>query len=444
MTPLLVIAFLTLAGLPIVHLTGARSLAAATRVALAFLYGCGAIYVVLLAFALLEIRWTLINTSAAVLLIACASFVLRRFVPSNAGRQQDPSPLRWSWIDLLTIAVLIVYGRYALAGPATHWDFWSIWGLKGRVFYEARGIDWRFLSSPWTQFSHPDYPVLVPLNYAYLALANGAWSDRWIGELTMAFGVALLVIVRMEMTRETSSDIAAATALIATAFALSPQIGLAEAPLIASGGAGLILIRNFVRTENEEMVRHGSILLGLAAATKNEGITLCVAAGLALLLSPARRHILKLWPAAAVALPWMAIRSLRGLQTDLASPGMLQRVEGRLLALPQMFSTMAEALSNPALWMIMIIAMAISFRRVRSELFMLVAVAAQLLFFVLAYLATPLDAAWHIASSFGRISAQLAVPFLYATVVLLSRYVTSRQAESAPTADDVRVSIDTR
>jgi len=50
------------------------------------------------------------------------------------------------------------------------------------------------------------------------------------------------------------------------------------------------------------------VLLGLAACVKNEGIALLVSVALALLFAQ-RRNVRRLWPAVAIAAPWLLLRA---------------------------------------------------------------------------------------------------------------------------------------
>src|SRR6185295_18194043 len=84
-----------------------------------------------------------------------------------------------SVVDVATLATIAAHVAYATLARVWEWDFWAIWGLKARAFYEIRTIDWRMLASPWNDFVHPEYPLLLPLNYLHVALLNGEWNDRW-------------------------------------------------------------------------------------------------------------------------------------------------------------------------------------------------------------------------------------------------------------------------
>ena len=168
-----------------------------------FLYGSGVIFLILLGWSTVGLRWSLVGITIAALVIWSSIWFLTNKLPRPATA--DPRPVRPHWLDIATLLTLIGYALYATIAPLWEWDFWAIWGLKARVFLEHGGIDWRFLESQWNTFAHPDYPLLLPLNYDFVALLQGGWSDRWLGALNVAFGVALLCIVRGLASRESST-----------------------------------------------------------------------------------------------------------------------------------------------------------------------------------------------------------------------------------------------
>ncbi|MGZ8831190.1 MAG: hypothetical protein ACXW2Q_12540, partial [Thermoanaerobaculia bacterium] len=200
-------------------------------------------------------------------------------------------------------------------------------------------------------------------------------------------------------------------------------------PLIAYSGAALLMIRCALLSDDSALLRNGAILLGLAGSTKNEGIALCVAVVIAMIASRvALRRVAQLWPAAVLIAPWLILRAAHAIPTDLAAGGAAARLTARLSALPQLATAMLETLSYRYLWGLLLLSLLIvPLRLVRREKFVLITVFIQLLFFSAAYLVTPLDAAWHVASSFGRISTQLGAPFLYVVMIMLAQCFTPEE-----------------
>ncbi|HEV7922577.1 MAG TPA: hypothetical protein VGR02_17475 [Thermoanaerobaculia bacterium] len=386
----------------------------ARRLAFAFLYACGALSLVML----VPLRWSAIPLLVLALLAGWAAFHYSRGAAVEA---------RLTPIDAVTLLLIIGYGFYTTVASPWEWDFWAIWGLKGRVFYEARGVDWAFLQTPWNDFTHPDYPNLVPFHYAFLALLGGGWDDRWLGLSFVAFALALLVIVRDRAARELPPPLASLVALAIASQSVTRYVGMAEGPLIAYGTAGLLYARC-------GGMAHAAILLGFAACTKNEGLTLLAAVAIALLAERRGRDVLRLWPAAVIVAPWLLLRAVHGLGTDLASGSPLQRAAAHLQETAILFGYLADYFPDRWLWLGILAGIATTWivgRTTKTERFLVVAVAAQFAFFVIAYFVTPRDLQWHIETSWERLVRQLEAPALFAALLGLARYI-APHAEARP------------
>lgn len=353
----------------------------------AFLFGSGIVYLSMLA----DRRLWLAVPLATILFLLTPQKPVPRFRPHA--------------VDLLTVAWIALYGLYATAAAPWHWDYWAIWGLKARVFFEHGGIDFEFLRA--NTFSHPDYPLLVPFNYAFVSLLRGEWDDRWLGLLMVAFVASLWLVARQLAAREASPLAAAAIGFAVAALASSQYIGLAEVPLIAFGTAGLLLVRHDLRM--------AAILLGFAASAKNEGLTLLAAA-----------VILRwrLWPGLVIALPWLIIARAIGLSSDLLAGNPWSRIVREWPV--ELLST---TLDKPLCWIAILASLPFTLRR---EKFVFGVVAIQLACFLAAYAITPHDLAWHISTSWDRLSRQLIVPAAYAALTGLITFKGAAVAEARP------------
>jgi hypothetical protein len=387
---------------------------------LAFLYGTGLMFFVMLALSAMHVRWTLpsVAVSALIVMVGCWSFVVRR---APAQRPTTNDERRTTHVlDLLTLLTITGYAFYATIAPMWEWDFWAIWGLKARVFLEHGGIDWRFLESGWNLFAHPDYPLLVPLNFDFVALLGGGWSDRWLGLLFVAWAAAVTLIVRGLAAAETPPLVASLIALACVSVAASHYVGLAEGAVIAFCGAGVLFVRRALLTDDPAAWRHGALLLGLGANAKNEGLAFVAAAAIALLIVR-RRALLRLWPAAALAVPWLLLRAAHTLPTDIVGGSVFARVAARAPYALQMFVFLGGQLVEVWFWVAVLagILIAPAARRNR-EAFVLLVTFIQLVFYVGTYMATPHDARWHIATSWPRLTVQLSLPITFAVMMMLA------------------------
>jgi hypothetical protein len=382
-----------------------------------FLVGTGIVALVLLA----------APSPLAVLVVTIALWIF-------ALRVTQPPMVRvqWSVVDLVTVLLIALHGRLATSMRVGEWDFWAIWGLKARVFLAHGGIDWAWLRNPYNAFSHPDYPPLLPLNYAFVALHTGRWDDRWLGIFTTLFGAALVLIVRELFAHELPRHLAALATLAAASVALSSWIGIAEAPIIAFGSAGLLLMRR-------GHMLPASVLLGLAACTKNEGLALIVAAGIALVIASRARDVLRLWPAVAVAAPWVILRAIHGVRGDL-SFALLNFGNVRTLV-PALIEFPPE---RPMLWVGIAVALAVFVRELWHERFLLVAVALQLLAYLGAYFVTPNPVRWHVQYSWSRIVEHVAVPLMFVVLTLAGAWLSNERADHGDGNSDDRDDDDER
>ena len=432
MTAILVAIFATfLIGLPIARSVDPRGdglIIAGTS----FLYGSGATFLVLLLLSGLGVTWSPVTVGAAcVILFAIAVVLARRVAPSGA-RAAAP---RLHGLDILTLATLVGYALYATLAPPWEIDFWAIWGLKGRAFLEAGGLDWHFLVSRWNVFQHPDYPMLLPFAFDFASLVNGSWDDRWMGLLYVAWAASLVLVVRSLASRESSPACAALIAFALAAPCVSRYIGLAEGALVAFGAASMLFLREALRTDEPAAWRHGALLLGFAANCKNEGVALLAAVTLAMAVAGPRAglpsRVKRLWPAYALAGPWIAIRAFHALPTDLAGGGALARFVERLGHADSILALLASRLFQPWAWIALVAALlVIPAAAIIRERFVLAATVIQLFFFVAAYFATPYDVAWHVWASWPRLTSQLVVPVSF--VVLLALVAVLSESPGTP------------
>jgi len=406
MAVLLALTLIVVAGLPAAVLLDRRECPSPARLlGSSFLLGSGLVWLILLAMSIAGVPWSRLAVTAVMLLVTIALWL----AAWKAGRAANPPAWGATWIDLVTLGVLAVHGFIAARKAVGSGDFWAIWGLKGRVFFEHGGIDWAYLRDPFNAFQHSDYPLLLPLNHAFVALHDGVWSDRWMGLLTTFYAAALVLIVRDLFGRELPRRIAALATLGVAAIATSPWIGTAEGPMVAYGAAGLLLLRS-------GPTPLGAILLGLAACAKNEGLALVAAAGVALLLSRRGREVWPLWPAVVVASPWLILRGLHGLEGYFRAGALdLARV------VPIFQGIARQPSARPLLWVALVIALVAFARSLPRERFVLLACLMLLLAYLAAYLATSFDVLWQVAYSWPRLIEHVSVPLAFVALMISGR-----------------------
>lgn len=379
----------------------------------AMLLGIAICAAVLFAMSCVGIHWSLAWT---VVFLAVAAIALAVIATKGAGWVVPRERLHV--LDLATLVTLAGFALFATASPPPENDFIGIWGIKAAMFSVHGGIDWAFLQNPAYVYDHPDYPLMLPLSFDYMSLWSDGW-DRVAAEwLNPFFALAILAIIRSLLAEEAPPLIASLGTLAVAPLAMSQWIGLAEAPLIAFGTAGILLVRRHNMTA-------AALFLGCAAMTKNEGLALLVAAGIGLLAARRRRDLWRLWPAVAIAMPWLIARAIYSLPTDIARGPVLTRALARLRAPGELATALVAATAvQVLLWIGIAAALAVTARLLRDETFALVTAFVQLAFYIGSYVVTANDVTWHVHWSWDRLMTHVEPTLAFVAVVLLYRWTT--------------------
>jgi hypothetical protein len=139
-------------------------------------------------------------------------------------------------------------------------------------------------------------------------------------------------------------------------------------------------------------------------------------------------------PAYMLAIPWLLLRAVHALPTDIAGGSAISRLLARLPYAHQIIAFLAEHLYKPWFWVTLLIGILLAPALVRRrERFVLLVTAIQVVFYVAAYLTTPHNLRWHVMTSWSRLTAQIAVPITVSVFLMLANSL--RRGEDAPHAE---------
>jgi hypothetical protein len=210
------------------------------------------------------------------------------------ARREAP---RWVLASLLALLLLgvLLYALRALTEPMWSNDFLAIWGFKGKTIFFSRSLPSRLYDWLPIRFSHPEYPLGLPLLYAGISFLTGNWDDHAMALVFPFFQIATLCALGGWLRRQGASRALAfcAAALVALFVPLYSAFltGLAEIPL----AFGLLLFGTAFADAVEQKDAGGALRrLAFAslwiAAIKNEGLFFAAAGfGIAFLWGGARR-----------------------------------------------------------------------------------------------------------------------------------------------------------
>jgi hypothetical protein len=277
-----------------------------------------------------------------VILISSNFWAARPLLDWN-GLLPRPGRTAVQWLLLAVVAAaVLLYAVMSLAEPMWSNDFVAIWGLKGKAIFLAGGMPERQPGFPG--FSHPEYPLGLPLLFAGLARLAGVWDDQALAVLYPVLLVATLhVLYGWLRRRGASATLAlAAAALVALFEPLYSGFltGMAEVPVSLAILLIGISLSDALDATDPMATRRLAVASFLAASVKNEGLFVAVAAGgIALFSAGDRRRRIFLVAAAIVPAVGPAVLGrvfrgappLRDFDFGLFAPGRWSELAGRLV-----------------------------------------------------------------------------------------------------------------
>jgi hypothetical protein len=221
----------------------------------------------------------------------------------DRGAWRSPVPLV---LLALTLAGVSIYLVRSLAEPMWSNDFLAIWGLKGKAIFADAGLPQWLFRWPEFEFSHPDYPIGLPLVYAGIAFLLDRWDDQAAALLFPFFQVGtLLVLVGWLRRRGVGLVVALAAGAFVANFGVLYSAWLTGMAEIPAAFAFLLLgtaLWDVLDDADPGSVRRLLLASLLAAATKNEGVFVVAVAGALLVFRAARQRERRLWTGAAAVL----------------------------------------------------------------------------------------------------------------------------------------------
>ncbi|MCC6581334.1 MAG: hypothetical protein IT440_12935 [Phycisphaeraceae bacterium] len=353
-------------------------------------------------------------------------------------------PIAWRWsIGGIVVGVGVLLSSAAMfqvhrAVPLGAWDAMAIWNLKATFLYRG-GPRWSAMFSDVLASSHPDYPLLLPLNVARLwRYAGYDWLAPALLNIVVAAGLAMLLYSLVRQLRGTILAILATLALLGTRqWTDAGASQLADLPLglylLGSLGTAMLALRKSACPAGFWLL--SGFLAGAAAWTKNEGWLFVIALFAALLavrlISPRVRW--RSWLAGA-ALPLLLVLIVKAScagRSDLFAARALSQMLDQAMDV-QRYAMIGRAAAGAVVlvvgWPVLTgIALALlgaaGTTRTRDRApQMLIALT---LFLVIlgygaVYLISPHDLAWHLHASAHRLLLQLWPSVLLAVAMLLS------------------------
>lgn len=287
---------------------------------------------------------------------------------------------------------LLLYSWLAWRQPDGSWDAWAIWNLRAK-FYAAGA--WSSVSA--LNYSHPDYPPLLPL------LVAAGWQITGVSALWPMLLHGLVLGGALWLLRDRWQ----AVALVGGAAALYAPMQNADLPL------ALCLLAACVAYEGRSECGVGAAL-GVGLLVKNEGALMAMAFGVAWVVMERRLPYRALLAALPGLVLLMVYKALVPVSNDImGAGGALDRaLDWSRYGVIAGYATWGLVTFAGGALVVLVLGLWVMRVRVRWSV-SLVAIAMIWLGYLAVYVITPNDLTWHLSTSYDRLVLHLFPALVY-------------------------------
>jgi hypothetical protein len=359
--------------------------------------------------------------AAAEAIVLAVSLAVKRPLSGRSGRSGLDPPRISLGIRVLLVLALGAFGLSTLdflAAPMGAPDFLAIWGWKAKTIFFSEGIPSRLFHDPFAFWSHPEYPLFLPLCLASFAAVLGRFDGQALAVLYPAFEGATLLALFGYLRRRVSPAAGAIGALLAAfCFPLysAANAGTAEVPMAFAFVLVVAAVFDVIESGSSSAQLRMLVAAMLSATIKQEGSLFLLLLALCLLgRGVVRGHRLSAASSLYLLLPLIvqagSLRLLRGpaLRRDfdftLLEPGHLGQWLGRWReVLAHLVGVEVSAAAVPLAGLLLFFL----FSRRRPEDALLPVLGAQVLAYAVAASLSAFGSAWALETAFARTSIAL-------------------------------------
>jgi hypothetical protein len=355
---------------------------------------------------------------------------------------------------LLLLIGMVILILVSLIAPHGDWDAWAIWNNRARFIFRS-GSNWRDAFSPLINWSHPDYPLLLPLTVSrcWFYLGRESLAVPVLVAIGFSFSIIALLVSSLGAIKNKSQGYLGGILLLSTpSFLTHGASQYADLPLAFFILAAIIplYVYDHSPVKDKTGLMLGGLLAGFSAWTKNEGLLfvliLCLLRVGRVFFRPfSGRH----WAEAAFFLSGLVpplvililFKTTLAPSNDLLSLTTWDLVTSHLTD-PKRYLLIAKTFfttlfffgdgSLPLLPFLLIYALWVGRSSSLGGLWSFAPLFLQLLGYLLVFLLTPQDLQWHLGTSQGRLMLHLWPAFLWVLLAQLKTPEEARKRKNRP------------
>lgn len=347
-----------------------------------------------------------------VLVIMLSSHSLFTPLPHN---RKSKNILTYLWGTTI-ISASILFVMMTIIRPYGMGDAIAIWNLRARYLYYA-GLDWDIAFSPILEFSHLDYPLLIPLNIMRTWELLGQYHPivpAFFGVFYTLGTVSLLFYIVQKISSKELAILSSISLLVMPNYIGWGAGQIADIPLafyILLSASLMVIWRD--SKENSRILYLVGLALGCASWVKNEGLLVILAfCVVSLFFLKPRLTIRQALQIASTVVPFLIINILFKSSIDVSNDlisGQGSDTLSRIVDLSRYFTIMnaymTKGLPYIALLVIILIyaTRVLRFKFTQPDTFISMLIILILLGYFVIFLTTPNPLDWHLETALDRL-----------------------------------------
>jgi hypothetical protein len=423
------------------------------KAAISFMIGMGVISLQMFVYSALSIPLGFFSVALPWGVLLPIALITSRDNPVKKAAKKGLFPDKFPAIDIILYSIIFFQITYVISYitmfPISGWDAWTIWFLKAEAFFIDGGVSVRFLLDG-DYGHHPDYPLMIPLSVAWVYFTMGKVNEIAAKLIYPLQFLSLIFIFHYFVKKHSNQRMAL---LFTAMISLTPiilvhaagfpvriwtlytgdYVGYSDLTLsiiFFMAGAFLYL---FIKEEKIPWAILAALFLAMGAWTKNEGLPFALFGTLILTFHLARKKLWKHLTWVAVILfvfigPWVLFKKYHHFPLDPFAPDItwtfvMDHFDRIKIILPRLWHYLIQPELFNFTWLVYLLGVVLNWRfSLQNPLASLNALLLfQFLMYIFAYLISPSDLYWQLATTLERVILQL-VPLSMMISAINSRY----------------------
>jgi len=367
----------------------------------------------------------------------------RKYIQPKALLTKLCQPEWWLLAAFLTgLYLLLIIGT-----PLFEWDARSIWFLHGKMIYLSQtvGVEagWQH---PSIQFSHVDYPKLIPLMAAQVASLFGYWNE-YLPKISLIFLFVPVIVSMISFLYQNKTYILFVIPVVLIGNWL--WNGYMDGYLALYFGMAILSAYHFIITRNSLYFLAGLAFLATCLYLKNEGqlalVVTIMVFSFSVLLRKDRFSLVKsiqfgkslILKSSILFLPfivWSYYKFAFNLKNDLqlGSEGFFRRIIERIS--DQSFILISQNLGEQinlslTIFLLLLITLYLLNKSYHAPLFFLATAMMYSFGILMIYLSTPFDLNYHLRTSVDRTMLPVNTVLWFGALAIIQKLDILRKSE---------------